>query len=71
MSTTTTSQTVIIEGIESILNRYFSSVQYLPPEVKKCATLMSQDLGKMVGDHLNAHGVDVNWSDGSYRPKVV
>lgn len=61
-------RTLKIEHIEDELNEYFSSVVYLPAEVKERATLMSQDLGHLIADLINAHGGAVNWSDGSYRP---
>jgi hypothetical protein len=54
--------------LESTLHAYFATVEYLPTEVRDRAVLMSQDLGKLIADQLHAKGVDVNWSDGSYRP---
>jgi hypothetical protein len=58
---------LLIEDIEAELHEYFSSVEYLPAEVKSCAILMSQDLGHLVANLISVHGGDVNWSDGSYR----
>lgn len=61
-------RTLNIEHIETELSAYFTSVEYLPAEVKERATLMAQDLGHVIADLINAHGGAVNWSDGSYRP---
>lgn len=60
--------TLNIEHIEAELNEYFSSVEYLPAEVKLSAGLMSQDLAKILADLIHAHGGVVDWPDGSYRP---
>ncbi|WP_074378033.1 hypothetical protein [Mycobacteroides abscessus] len=59
--------TVIIEDLENIMAAYFGTAEYLPESVKDRRVLMSQDLGKILADYLHAHGVDVNWTDGSYR----
>ena len=41
----TSTKTVLIEDLEEVLFAYFTTVQYLPPEVKASASLMAQDLG--------------------------
>ena len=65
-------RTLNIEHIEAELYEYFSSVEYLPAEVKKCAALMAQDLsGSVLAGLIAAHGGDVNWSDGSFQPRGV
>lgn len=59
--------TVIIEDLENIMCAYFGTAEYLPEAVKDRRVLMSQDLGVMLADYMRGHGVDVNWTDGSYR----
>ncbi|MBB3752557.1 hypothetical protein FHT44_005069 [Mycolicibacterium sp. BK634] len=56
-----------IEDIETEVHAYCSSVEYLPEDVKRAAVLLSQDLSGVVADLLHVNGVEVNWSDGSYR----
>ena len=61
---------IYIEHLEDLLWRYFTAGDIRRID-EATATLFTQDLGPLLADFLHAHGVIVNWFDGSYRPETV